>query len=251
MKKAKLLAMSLIASVCLTGCGLTVTMDVTDSKAAKVTTEMVITKAEANDFGMDDSAMKECGYKKRTSGGKTEYVASETQKYEYGSEELGESVGRSFFYMSDDETDELLQETIEGTMGGADSSEESEYEEMLKDLTFDMKVKFPKKVVVTNGKVSKNNRNVVTFDIMKASGSIYAYTSDYKDNAKPVVKGVQNGKRYKKPVMIKFSDKSALKTSTLDGKKIKSGKKVTAAGKHTLIVEDVFGNKTVVKFTVK
>ena len=34
-------------------------------------------------------------------------------------------------------------------------------------------------------------------------------------------------------------------------RRLSLAKKVTAAGKHTLIVEDVFGNKTVVKFTVK
>lgn len=72
------------------------------------------------------------------------------------------------------------------------------------------------------------------------------------DNVKPVVKGVKNNKTYKKKVKITFSDKqSGIKSATLNGKKIKSGKKVSKKGKYTLIVKDKAGNKTTVKFKIK
>lgn len=73
-----------------------------------------------------------------------------------------------------------------------------------------------------------------------------------KDKIKPSVKGVKNKKVYKKAVTIKFSDKqSGIKKATLNGKKIKSGKKVKKNGKYTLKVYDKAGNCTTVKFTIK
>jgi hypothetical protein len=72
------------------------------------------------------------------------------------------------------------------------------------------------------------------------------------DKTKPKVTGVKNGKTYKKAVTIKFSDKgSGIKKATLNGKKIKSGKKVKKKGKYTLKVTDKAGNNTTVKFKIK
>ena len=73
-----------------------------------------------------------------------------------------------------------------------------------------------------------------------------------KDRIKPTVTGVKNNKTYKKQVTIKFSDKqSGIKKATLNGKKIKSGKKVKKNGKYTLKVYDRAGNVKQVKFTIK
>ena len=71
------------------------------------------------------------------------------------------------------------------------------------------------------------------------------------DKTKPSVKGIKNGKTYKKKVTIKFSDKSGVKKATLNGKKFSSGKKVTKNGKYTLKVTDKAGNVTTVKFKIK
>lgn len=71
------------------------------------------------------------------------------------------------------------------------------------------------------------------------------------DTVAPKVTGVANGKKYKKAVTVKFSDKNGIKSATLDGKKIKSGKKVSKKGKHTLKVTDKVGNTKTVKFTIK
>ena len=77
-------------------------------------------------------------------------------------------------------------------------------------------------------------------------------TQTPKDKTKPTVKGVRNKKIYKKEVTIKFSDKqSGIKKATLNGKKIKTGKKVKKNGKYILKVYDKAGNCTTVKFTIK
>ena len=72
-----------------------------------------------------------------------------------------------------------------------------------------------------------------------------------KDKKKPTVKGVKNKKTYKRKVKIKFFDKSGIKKATLNGKRIKSGKKVSKKGKYKLIVIDKAGNKRVIKFKIK
>jgi hypothetical protein len=74
------------------------------------------------------------------------------------------------------------------------------------------------------------------------------------DDKKPTVTGVKNNKTYKNAVTIKFSDNkngSGIKSATLNGKKIKSGKKVSKKGKYTLKVTDKAGNKKTIKFTIK
>jgi hypothetical protein len=100
--------------------------------------------------------------------------------------------------------------------------------------------------VTANGKV--------TFMFQTTAGDRYAGT--YKvtgiDTTKPTVSGVANGKTYKKAVTIKFSDQgSGIKSATLNGKKIKTGKKVSANGTYKLVVTDNAGNKKTVKFTIK
>jgi hypothetical protein len=66
------------------------------------------------------------------------------------------------------------------------------------------------------------------------------------------VSGVKNGKTYKKAVTIKFSSTGgAIKSATLNGKKIASGTKVSARGSYTLKVTDQAGNKKTIKFKLK
>lgn len=63
------------------------------------------------------------------------------------------------------------------------------------------------------------------------------------DATKPSIKGVKTGSYYKKPVKVKFSDKgSGIKKVTLNGKTIKSGKKVSKTGRYTVKVYDKAGN---------
>lgn len=74
----------------------------------------------------------------------------------------------------------------------------------------------------------------------------------YVDGTAPKVTGVANNKTYKKAVTIKFSDKvSGVKKATLNGKTIKTNKKVVKKGSYTLVVVDKAGNKKTVKFKIK
>lgn len=71
------------------------------------------------------------------------------------------------------------------------------------------------------------------------------------DKQKPTT-NVKHKKTYKNAVKITFKDKiSGIKKATLNGKKIKSGKKVKKNGKYTLKIYDKAGNVKTVKFTIK
>ena len=87
--------------------------------------------------------------------------------------------------------------------------------------------------------------------------------SFYYDTKSPVLKGVKNGKLYKKKVTVYVKDTVALKklkdnSKTLKLKKVKTGKykgysKVTIKkkGTHKLIAYDKAGNKKVIKIKIK
>lgn len=71
------------------------------------------------------------------------------------------------------------------------------------------------------------------------------------DTNKPKA-NVSNNGVYSKGKKLTFSDKgTGLKSATLDGKTVKSGKKLTKAGSHRLVLTDKAGNKTTIRFTVK
>ena len=70
------------------------------------------------------------------------------------------------------------------------------------------------------------------------------------DQTKPTVKGVANGKTYTGAKTIKFSDKYGIKSATLNGKKISSGKVVSKNGSYKLVVTDKAGNKSIIKFKI-
>ncbi|MEH7374693.1 L,D-transpeptidase family protein [Neobacillus drentensis] len=66
------------------------------------------------------------------------------------------------------------------------------------------------------------------------------------DKIAPVVSGVNNNAIYNKDVTITFKEG----TATLDGKTVKTGTVVTAAGKHTVEIKDAIGNVRTVVFTI-
>lgn len=96
--------------------------------------------------------------------------------------------------------------------------------------------------------VAKEGKNTITVYDFSMNKKVLTVTYD---KTKPVVKGVANGKIYKKTVTIKFSDKYGVKSAKLNGKTIKSGKKVTKKGAYTLKVTDKAGNVKTVKFKIK
>lgn len=71
------------------------------------------------------------------------------------------------------------------------------------------------------------------------------------DTEAPIVTGVSANKYYRKAVTVKFSDAvSGVQSALLNGKSIKSGKKIKTDGKYTLKVTDNLGNSKTVKFVV-
>ena len=59
----------------------------------------------------------------------------------------------------------------------------------------------------------------------------------------PTVKGVSHNKAYKSTVRVYYSDDLGIKSATINGKKYKSGTKLTKSGKKTLVLTDVAGRK--------
>ena len=70
------------------------------------------------------------------------------------------------------------------------------------------------------------------------------------DRTKPSVKGIKNGKTYKKAVTINFSDKNGIQSASLNGKVFRNGSRVSRKGTYTLKVTDNAGNVRTVKFKI-
>lgn len=73
----------------------------------------------------------------------------------------------------------------------------------------------------------------------------------YVDNQKPTVKGVKNKAIYHRAVVLRFSDNIGIRSARLNGKKVKSGYRVSKNGTYRLSVTDRAGNKKTVLFTVR
>lgn len=71
------------------------------------------------------------------------------------------------------------------------------------------------------------------------------------DRTKPSVKGVKNGKTYKKAVKIKFSDENGIKSAVLNGRPFRKNSKTSKNGSYILKVTDNADNVKVVKFKIK
>lgn len=101
-------------------------------------------------------------------------------------------------------------------------------------------------------KVSENGFYTVMAE--DTGGNRYSSTVKVSgiDDKKPAVAGVKNGRTYKKAVTVRFSDsQSGIESAALNGRKISSGKKVSANGTYRLVVADKAGNKAVVKFRIR
>lgn len=79
-------------------------------------------------------------------------------------------------------------------------------------------------------------------------------TVDFKvDAKKPKITGAKNGRLYKRSVTLRFSDDSGIRYVTVNGKKIKSKKKVTLKKTkiYTVRAVDKYGNSTSLYFGIK
>lgn len=94
---------------------------------------------------------------------------------------------------------------------------------------------------------SKSKKYTVKVKLLSGATKTVSFTVD---KVKPTVN--VKAKTYNKAITIKFSDKlTGVKKATLNGKKIKSGKKVSKNGSYTLKVTDKAGNTQTVKFKIK
>lgn len=111
----------------------------------------------------------------------------------------------------------------------------------------DLSITFDKPIKTTNGKLSADKKTVTwSLEQLSAGKKLYAYTTKSRSSAKV---NIRNKKTYKKSVVIKkTSGKGSL---YLDGKRINSGKKVTKAGSHKLVVVSQNGKRVAYKFKIK
>ena len=129
----------------------------------------------------------------------------------------------------------------------------------------DLKYQFVKKgasVKSNKWKTVKKNKITIT-GTSDQSGILYIsykdyngktkkiYTTGFKIDKKKATANVKNNQTYKKGQKLTFKDANGIKSVKLDGKNIKSGKKVTKKGKHTLVVVDKAGNTTKINFVIK
>lgn len=73
------------------------------------------------------------------------------------------------------------------------------------------------------------------------------------DIKKPAIKGVTNGKAYRKPITLTWSDKQSginKSKTTLNGKVVTSGISISKEGKYTLYVYDMVGNYRKIVFYI-
>lgn len=102
----------------------------------------------------------------------------------------------------------------------------------------------------TTGEVSLSGTGKYNIEFTLVGGKKSKMTV-WIDTDKPKA-NVSNNGVYEKGKKLTFSDKgTGLKSATLDGKNVKSGKKLTKAGSHRLVLTDKAGNQTTIKFTVK
>lgn len=132
---------------------------------------------------------------------------------------------------------------------------EDELSDMDNYITYEMYITFPSKIAITNGDLSKDKKTAtwtMSFNNEVHGDKFYAFTEDYVDEEKPVIKGVKNNAAYDKAVKVKYDDNcGVIKSATIDGREFASGKKISTEGTHIVIVEDLFGNKSTVEFVIK
>ena len=128
------------------------------------------------------------------------------------------------------------------------------YEDDIKNTEIWMKSIYNQYYIPVEGnafEVTKNGTYSVRIEDKFGNYELKTIKITTMDTTEPKVSGVSDGKYYKSPVTIKWSDsQSGIKSSkvTLNGKKVKSGIKVTEAGKYTLKVYDKVGNVKKVVF---
>lgn len=128
-------------------------------------------------------------------------------------------------------------------------------------LEYKFNITMPNEIIKTskNAVISEDGKTAtfnITGDDIESVKEIMVSTKEEK--TAPKITGVKNKGVYKKSVRVKATDKSGIKEAKYkfnDGKYYKfnyvNGKKFTKKGKYTVYATDLYGNKRVVKFTIK
>ena len=112
------------------------------------------------------------------------------------------------------------------------------------------------KNVIVNGiiigntflKASKSKEYKIT--AADANGNI-SFVTFRVDNTKPVISGIKNGKKVKKPVTLRFKDNYKMKSVTINGKKVNPKKTtVRKTGRYVVKAKDAAGNTTKLVFRI-
>lgn len=266
MKKRILgIALVLAMMVSLCGCKMVMGFQVNDDNSVDCTVEMLI-EAEVIDslYAETDSDPKELleeGYRLVTVDGIKYYQYAATDRITDLIDEdemnLSEMISQNCFVLGANEAVDQLESMSDESIPEEDFTEEDELwlESMEDYMSYEVYVTLPSKITKTNGELSKDKKTATWSMSANAefeANMLYAFTDEYKDDEKPVIKGAKNNATYQKSVKVKYSDNcGVIKSATLDGKKFTSGKKVSKEGTHTVVVEDLFGNKRTVIFTIK
>lgn len=114
------------------------------------------------------------------------------------------------------------------------------------------------KSITLNGKpcgsnfipIYRNGKNVV----VATDGNNNVARASFRVDAKnPKIKGAKYGKVYHRPVKLRFSDNTKIKSVKVNGKKQRNKKKITLKkrGKYRVVVTDQVGNQSVMSFKIK
>lgn len=255
-KKFGLLLVMLVASAILAGCGVECKYTVDKKDKISLEQKVYFTEEEYESLYADADAatLKESGYVGKKTVDGTKYHLFVVKEENTDTSALGEG---AVLTATEFEYTAAQQEASSDTMISEEDAQK--IAEQLQDMyTFcDFTITFPYEIVATNGTLSSDKKTVRFEGLGKNANdtTIYAYTSKSEkgqDTVKPVISGVKNGKTYKKAVKVTFKDEqSGIKKATLNGKEIKSGKKISKKGSYTLKVTDKAGNTNTIKFKIK
>lgn len=121
-------------------------------------------------------------------------------------------------------------------------------------LVVEVSITLPSTITESNGKVQGNTATWSMNDLPD-DGKLIAVTGNNpilsSDQTPPVIKGAKNGKRYRKNVTLRFSDKNGIRNVQINGKKKGTKKTVLKKnGKYIVKVTDKAGNTSTVRFWI-
>ena len=165
---------------------------------------------------------------------------------------LATADGVSNIYFAAGTTSEVTAPTVTGVAAGKTYNKAVTFK--AKDISGIASASYSKagessKAFSLSKKVTKSGKYTVTATDYYGNKKIVTFT--IKDKTKPTVIGVKNNNVYKSKRTIKYKDNCGISKATLNGKKITNGKTVSKKGSYKLVVTDVNGLKTTVKFKIK